>query len=126
MIFQILKKLLYFLLNQFTSLELFINRTKIIHTKEGMIIEDAAGTQVIATPDVHVLDNSYLVVDGNTYYHRALDDDSTNAYDLAKRLTGYVQNEEQKESNLWTSTTQTPITKEEYVAAAQQRAKDNT
>ena len=38
----------------------------------------------------------------------------------------YVQNEEQKESNLWTSTTQTPITKEEYVAAAQQRAKDNT
>jgi hypothetical protein len=38
----------------------------------------------------------------------------------------YVQNEEQRESNLWTSTTQTPITKEEYVAAAQQRAKDNT
>ena len=38
----------------------------------------------------------------------------------------YVQNEEQKESGLWSSTTQTPITKEEYVAAAQQRAKDNT
>ena len=37
----------------------------------------------------------------------------------------YVQNEEQKESNLWTNTTQTPITQEEYVAAAQ-RAKDNT
>lgn len=38
----------------------------------------------------------------------------------------YVQNEEQQESNLWTSTTQTPITKEEYVAAAQERNKDNT
>ena len=38
----------------------------------------------------------------------------------------YVQNEEQKESGLWSSTTQTPITKEEYVAAAQQRNKDNT
>ena len=38
----------------------------------------------------------------------------------------YVQNEEQKESGLWSSTTQTPITKEEYVTAAQQRNKDNT
>ena len=38
----------------------------------------------------------------------------------------YVQNEEQRESGLWSSTTQTPITKEEYVAAAQQRNKDNT
>jgi hypothetical protein len=38
----------------------------------------------------------------------------------------YVQNEEQKESGLWSSTTQTPITKEEYVAASQQRNKDNT
>ena len=38
----------------------------------------------------------------------------------------YVQSEEQKESGLWSSTTQTPITKEEYVAAAQQRNKDNT
>ena len=38
----------------------------------------------------------------------------------------YIQNEEQKESGLWSSTTQTPITKEEYVAAAQQHNKDNT
>jgi hypothetical protein len=98
-------------------------KTKIIHTKEGMIIEDAAGTQVIATPDVHVLDNSYLVVDGNTYYHKALDDDSTNAYDLAKRLTGYVQNEEQQESSKWSEILNKPanISEEQYLKAAIKR-----
>jgi hypothetical protein len=103
--------------------ELEAARTKIIHTKEGMIIEDAAGTQVIATPDVHVLDNSYLVVDGNTYYHKALDDDSTNAYDLAKRLTGYIQNEEQQESSKWSEILNKPanISEEQYLEAAARR-----
>lgn len=98
-------------------------KTKIIHTKDGMIIEDAAGTQVITTPDVHVLDNSYLVVDGNTYYHKALDDDSTNAYDLAKRLTGYVQNEEQQESSKWSEILNKPanISEEQYLEAAMKR-----
>lgn len=103
--------------------ELEAARTKIIHTKEGMIIEDAAGTQVITTPEVHVLDNSYLVVDGNTYYHKALDDDSTNAYDLAKRLTGYVQNEEQQESSKWSEILNKPanISEEQYLEAAARR-----
>ena len=103
--------------------ELEAIRTKIIHTKDGMIIEDAAGTQVITTPDIHVLDNSYLVVDGNTYYHKALDDDSINAYDLAKRLTGYVQNEEQQESSKWSKILKKPasISEEQYLEAAMKR-----
>ena len=106
--------------------ELEASKTKIIHTKEGMIIEDAAGTQTIATPNVHVIDNSYLVVDGNTYYHKALDDDSTNAYDLAKRLTGYVQNEEQQESSKWSNILNKPaaISEEQYLEAARRRQQE--
>lgn len=106
--------------------ELEASRTRIIHTEEGMIIEDAAGTQTITTPKVHVLDNSYLVVDGNTYYHKALDDDSTNAYDLAKRLTGYVQNEEQQESSKWSEFLNKPatISEEKYLEAARRRQQE--
>lgn len=114
--------------NEVIDPELEASKTRIIHTKDGMIIEDSAGTQTITTspPNVRVLDNSYLVVDGNTYYHKALDDDSTNAYDLAKRLTGYVQNEEQQESSKWTEILNKPntISEDQYLEAAQRRQQE--
>ena len=114
--------------NEVVDPELEASKTRIIHTAEGMIIEDSAGTQTIPSPppNVRVLDNSYLVVDGNTYYHKALDDDSTNAYDLAKRLTGYVQNEEQQESSKWTEILNkpNPISEDQYLEAAQRRQQE--
>ena len=93
-----------------------------------MIIEDSAGTQTIAAtpPAVRVIDNSYLIVDGNTYYHKALDDDSTNAYDLAQRLTGYVQNEEQQESSKWSEilNKSNAISEDQYLEAVQRRQQE--
>ena len=115
--------------NRVIDPELEASKTRITHTKEGMIIEDSAGTQEIKTPSIQVLDNSYLVVDGSTYYHRALDDDSPNAYDLAKRLTGYVQNEEQQESSKWSEILNKPasISEEQYLESVRrkQQSKDD-
>ena len=100
--------------------------TIITHTEDGIIIKDSAGTQTIPAPDIRVLDNSYLVIDGNTYYHKALDNDSINAYDLAQRLSGYVQNEEQAESSKWSKILQkpTPISEDQYLEAANRKQQE--
>jgi hypothetical protein len=71
---------------------------------------------------VTVLDSSYLTVDGKTYHHKAYDNQSRNATELAKQISDtYVQNEEQQESDQWSKILNKPITEEEYLEAAKNR-----
>lgn len=98
---------------------------KITHTPQGMIVEDSAGIQEIHTsPSVTVLNREYLVVDGQTIHHSALDPDSVTADDAARSLVSntYVQNEEQRESGKWSNILgQKNITESEYLEAARKR-----
>lgn len=100
-------------------------QVKITHTPQGMIVEDSAGIQEIHTsPNVTVLNHEYLVVDGQTIHHSALDPDSATAEDAARNIIGntYVQNEEQGESSKWSNILgQKNITESEYLEAARKR-----
>lgn len=107
-----------------------VSNTKIIHTKDGIIIEDSAGTQEIITgPEVSVLGNDYLVVDGQTFHHRSYDPDSTSAQELAKNILSntYIQNEEQSESSVWTRiAAPKTITEDQYLEKAKTRQTKDT
>ena len=105
--------------------ELEASKTRITHTKDGIIIEDNAGTQEIPTaPDVSVISREYLIVNGQTIHHSALDPDSKSATEAAQTIIGntYVQNEEQRESSVWTNVLgQKNITESEYLETARKR-----
>lgn len=99
--------------------------TKITHTPRGMIVKDSAGVQEIPTvPDITVLNKDYLIVNGQTIHHSALDPDSLTADDAARSIIGntYVQNEEQRESSQWSNILgQKNITESEYLQTARKR-----
>lgn len=114
--------------NQVIDPELEASKTRIIHTKEGMIIQDSAGTQEIVTtpyqPEVIAIDKNYISVDGQVFHHRAYKPESSDAHQIITDLnnTTYVQNEEQQESNKWSNVLGT-ITEDRYLEAAQERQK---
>lgn len=103
-------------------------QVKITHTPQGMIVEDSAGIQKIPTlPDVTILSREYLVVNGQTMHHSALDPDSASAEEAASSFmhNTYVQNEEQRESGQWSNILgQKNITESEYLEAARKRNND--
>lgn len=100
--------------NKVVDPELEASRTRIIHTKDGMIIEDAAGKQEIKTPEIVEIDRDYISVDGQIFNRKA--------YDGARIPPTYVQNEEQAESNKWSNVLGT-ITEDRYLEAAQRKQK---
>jgi hypothetical protein len=102
-----------------------IAHVKITHTPQGMIVEDSAGIQEI-TPSITVLNREYLMIDGQTIHHSALDSDSPIATAARNILNNtYVQNEEQRESGQWSSIQdQKNITESQYLEAARKRHND--
>jgi hypothetical protein len=95
----------------------------IIHTTDSMIIEDTAGTQEIPAYNIDelaelVARHGYSVENGIA---------KSNGIEFPKNILdkiispGYVQNEEQKESDQWTKIVNKTITEEEYLKAVQQK-----
>lgn len=100
--------------------ELEATKTRIIHTKEGMIIEDAAGKQEIKAPEIVEIDKDYISVDGQIFNRKAYDESaSRTAHNIPPT---YVQNEEQQESNKWSNVLGT-ITEDRYLEAVQRKQK---
>lgn len=95
----------------------------IIHTADSMIVEDTAGTQEIPAYNIDELTDlvarhGYSVENGTA---------KSNGVEFPKSVldkiinSGYVQNEEQKESDQWTKIVNKTITEEEYLKAVQQK-----
>jgi hypothetical protein len=95
----------------------------IIHTADSMIIEDTAGSQEIPAYNIAeltdlVAQHGYSVENGTA---------KSNGVEFPKSIldkiidSGYVQNEEQKESDQWTKIVNKTITEEEYLKAVQQK-----
>jgi hypothetical protein len=95
----------------------------IIHTADSMIVEDTAGTQEIPAYNIDELTDlvarhGYSVENGTA---------KSNGVEFPKSVLdkiispGYVQNEEQKESDQWTKIVNKTITEEEYLKAVQQK-----
>ena len=95
----------------------------IIHTADSMIVEDTAGTQEIPAYNIAeltdlVAQHGYSVENGTA---------KSNGVEFPKSIldkiidSGYVQNEEQKESDQWTKIVNKTITEEEYLKAVQQK-----
>jgi hypothetical protein len=95
----------------------------IIHTADSMIIEDTAGSQEIPAYNIAELTDlvarhGYSVENGTA---------KSNGVEFPKSIldkiinSGYVQNEEQKESDQWTKIVNKTITEEEYLKAVQQK-----
>ena len=95
----------------------------IIHTADSMIIEDTAGSQEIPAYNIDELTDlvarhGYSVENGTA---------KSNGVEFPKSIldkiinSGYVQNEEQKESDQWTKIVNKTITEEEYLKAVQQK-----
>jgi hypothetical protein len=76
-----------------------------------MAMEERPGDYIELAPAVEQIKSEYVMYNGNRYHRRAL---PANYVEPAE-VEGYVQNEEQTESNLWTSTVGHPITQEEYI-----------
>jgi hypothetical protein len=101
----------------------------ITHTSDGIIVEDAAGTQEIALeeskPVITDIGGGYVSVDGNIWHHKAWDHQSTSAEHIVEKhnepTNTYVQNEEQSESDQWSKIAGTAISEEEYLEAVRRR-----
>jgi hypothetical protein len=76
-----------------------------------MAMEERPGDYIEPDPAVEQIKSEYVMYNGNRYHRRAL----PSTYVEPTEVEGYVQNEEQTESNLWTSTVGHPITQEEYI-----------
>jgi hypothetical protein len=72
--------------------------------EETIPVNDVQIEQVSEPARSHSIDGEYVYVNGQVYHRNAVP-------------TGYVQNEEQQESNLWTNT----ITSEEYLQASKDK-----
>jgi hypothetical protein len=93
------------------------------HTSTSMIVEDNAGKQEIPA---HSIDDLEKLIKEHGYSFEqgiAKVNGVTIPADLLERLTGsgYVQNEEQKESDQWTKIVNKTITEEEYLKAVQNK-----
>jgi hypothetical protein len=95
----------------------------IIHTADSMIVEDTAGTQEIPAYNIDEL-TSLIAAHGYSVEHGMA---KSNGVEFPKSILdkiispGYVQNEEQKESDQWTKIVNKTITEEEYLKAVQQK-----
>jgi hypothetical protein len=95
----------------------------IIHTADSMIVEDTAGTQEIPAYNIDEL-TSIITVHGYSLEHGMV---RSNGIEFPVSVldkiinSGYVQNEEQKESDQWTKIVNKTITEEEYLKAVQQK-----
>jgi hypothetical protein len=95
----------------------------IIHTADSMIVEDTAGTQEIPAYNIEEL-TSLIAAHGYSVEHGMA---KSNGIEFPESVldkiinSGYVQNEEQKESDQWTKIVNKTITEEEYLKAVQQK-----
>jgi hypothetical protein len=95
----------------------------IIHTADSMIVEDTAGTQEIPAYNIEEL-KSLIDTHGYSVEHGVA---KSNGIEFPESVldkiinSGYVQNEEQKESDQWTKIVNKTITEEEYLKAVQQK-----
>jgi hypothetical protein len=95
----------------------------IIHTADSMIVEDTAGTQEIPAYNIDEL-TSLIAAHGYSVEHGVA---KSNGIEFPESVldkiinSGYVQNEEQKESDQWTKIVNKTITEEEYLKAVQQK-----
>jgi hypothetical protein len=95
----------------------------IIHTADSMIVEDTAGTQEIPAYDIAEL-KELIALHGYSVEHGVA---KSNGVEFPETVldgilnSGYVQNEEQKESDQWTKIVNKTITEEEYLKAVQQK-----
>jgi hypothetical protein len=95
----------------------------IIHTADSMIVEDTAGTQEIPAYNIDKLKES-IALHGYSVEHGVA---KSNGIEFPETVldsiinSGYVQNEEQKESDQWTKIVNKTITEEEYLKAVQQK-----
>jgi hypothetical protein len=95
----------------------------IIHTADSMIVEDTAGTQEIPAYNIDEL-TSLIAAHGYSVEHGMA---KSNGVEFPESVldkiinSGYVQNEEQKESDQWTKIVNKTITEEEYLKAVQQK-----
>jgi hypothetical protein len=94
----------------------------IIHTVDSMIIEDTAGTQEIPAHNIEEL-KTLIATHGYSLEHGIA---KSNGIEFPESVLdsinlGYVQNEEQKESDQWTKIVNKTITEEEYLKAVQQK-----
>jgi hypothetical protein len=97
----------------------------ITHTANSMIIEDTAGTQEISIPNIAELKKlidqyGYSIENGVVKVHGV---EFPESMLLSLSEPGYVQNEEQKESDQWTKIVNKTITEEEYLKAVQDKKK---
>jgi hypothetical protein len=98
-------------------------QTTVTHNADSMIIEDTAGIQEIPTHNLVDLKNlidqyGYSIENGVAKVHGIEIPESL----LASLLdAGYVQNEEQKESDQWSKILNKTITEEEYLKAVQKK-----
>lgn len=103
--------------------------TVIIHTPEGIIITDDAGTQEISTvEEVQDKDLSFReLVDKYGYssekgtYKVCGIDYTAEEFNSLMADEGYVQNEEQNESGVWSKIVNKTITEDQYLNEAQKR-----
>jgi len=95
----------------------------ITHTEEGVVVEDSAGTQVIApVPHARAVSDEYVQIGDNKFHHRAYDPKSKDAYDAIERHNAnYIQNEEQTEAD----TKWKEITNSEYQETARKNQENN-
>jgi len=84
--------------------------TEIETLPNPLAMDERPGDYVDPKPAVEQKKSEYVMYDGQRYHRRAL----PSTY-VETEEHGYVQNEEQKHSNLWTSTVGHPITQEEYI-----------
>jgi biopolymer transport protein ExbB/TolQ len=95
----------------------------IIHTADSMIVEDTAGTQEIPAYNIDEL-KELIATHGYSVEHGMA---KSNGVEFPESVldkivnSGYVQNEEQKESDQWTKIVNKTITEEEYLKAVQQK-----
>ena len=95
----------------------------IIHTADSMIVEDTAGTQEIPAYNIDEL-KELIARYGYSVEHGIA---KSNGVEFPESIldkiinSGYVQNEEQKESDQWTKIVNKTITEEEYLKAVQQK-----
>ena len=95
----------------------------ITHTPDSMIIEDNAGKQEISAYNIDEL-TSLIAAHGYSVEHGTA---KSNGVEFPESVldkiinSGYVQNEEQKESDQWTKIVNKTITEEEYLKAVQQK-----
>jgi hypothetical protein len=95
----------------------------IIHTADSMIVEDTAGTQEIPAYNLDEL-KELIDTHGYSVEHGIAKSNGVSFPEsvLDKIInSGYVQNEEQKESDQWTKIVNKTITEEEYLKAVQQK-----